>query len=216
VEKIAEHRKAAQELAGDLRVLRAVRLMFSSRGIPMAMVQESLRQIERQVNSILEKLGTDHRLRFETGRELKSLAKVCRKCGAPFPDSARVKKCTECGADRPRERSDELRPMITEGSRKQTFDQDSGAGRALIALATRVSIALFLGAKVLFLDEVCGALDSYHLDLMIRLLQELPRMGFRQVFVISHQQEVADSIRQKIVATRIQEENRSELSVEAG
>jgi DNA repair exonuclease SbcCD ATPase subunit len=101
--------------------------------------------------------------------------------------------------------------MVVDGNRKQEFDQDSGAGKGLIALATRIAMSRFLGARVLMLDEVSGAFDAYHLDLFIRLLHKLPELGFTQVFVISHQREVDESMQNQVVVTRYQEHGYSDL-----
>jgi DNA repair exonuclease SbcCD ATPase subunit len=104
--------------------------------------------------------------------------------------------------------------MVREGDRLQEFGQDSGAGRDLLALAVRVVLSEFLGASILFLDEVSGSLDDYHRPTLLRLLRRLPRMGFTQVFVISHQKEVAEALPRNILVLRIPSEGRSEIGWE--
>jgi len=201
-----------EDITSRLKVMRYFRFMCGKYGIPNMMIEGSLREIESQVNAILEDLGTDHRLEFDTERELKRMSKVCFECGAIY-DTAKEKFCDVCGKPRKRDVSDELRPMIVEGDRKQMFDQDSGAGRGLVALATRVAMSRFLGATVLFLDEISGMLDEYHLGMLIRFLHKLPSMGFTQVFVITHEQEVEDALQYKVYVTRYQEETRSVVSL---
>jgi len=186
----------------ERRLLSYLRHITGKTGIPSMMIEDALLEIADQVNGILEELGTDHRLEFEFERELRRPERSCSGCGEVFPESERVKFCDQCGAPRGREKSDELRPMVREGDRLQEFDQDSGAGRDLLALATRVVISRFLGATILFLDEVGGSMDDYHLPAMIRLLRRLPAYGFNQVFVISHQQQIAEAMPRNILALR--------------
>lgn len=200
-----------KEISERAKLYRYLRFMFGKSGISSMMVENALEEIEGQVNSILEELGTDHRLKFDPERLLKRLSRTCYECGAVFEEGNKEKFCPECGLARQNERSDELRPMIVENGRKQAFELDSGAGRALVALATRAAMSRFLGASILFLDEVSGFLDDYHLTLLIRFLNKLPSLGFKQVFVISHQKEVDASSPTQIVVSRIQEEGRSTL-----
>lgn len=202
-----------EERTQELMVAHYLRSMCGKFGIPSMLIEDALEEISTQVNLILEDLGTDHRLTFDSERELKRPARVCYECGSLFADGAKEKFCPECGRPRGKDRTDELRPMIVEGDRKQTFGQDSGGGRALVALATRVAMSRFLGATILVFDEVSGALDPYHQALLIRFLHKLPSLGFHQVFVISHQKEVDDTMPSRIVATRYQDEDRSELAI---
>ena len=193
------------------KIYRYFRFACGTHGIPYMLIEEALEEISGQVNLILEELGTDHRLKFDAERELKRSSRTCEFCGYVFPESEKIKTCLECQADRGKEKTDELRPMIIEGDRKQDFEQDSGAGRGLVALATRIAMSRFLGARILFLDEVSGMLDAYHLAMLVKLLHRLPQMGFRQVFVISHQKEVDEAMPNQIAVVRIQEEGRSEI-----
>lgn len=213
VEAIEKREGKVEELESKMKTYRYVRLLCGKRGIPSMMIEDALVDIEAAVNNILEDLGCDHRLEFSYERELKHLAKACFECGESFPETATVKYCKQCGAKRQRDRTDDLTPMIREGDRVQTYDQDSGAGRSLVALAVRVAMSQFLGAKILFLDEVCSDLDEYHLPIMIRLLHKLPSMGFKQVFVISHQRALAEALPRGIWVTRFQGESRSEVKI---
>jgi len=210
---LAECEEQLESFQRELRILHYLRFAFGKSGISSMMIENALEEIEGQVNYVLEQLGTDHRLKFDPERALKRLSRSCFECGATFEEGSKEKFCPECGAVRQNERSDELRPMIVENGRKQAFELDSGAGRALVALATRAAMSRFLGASVLFLDEISGALDDYHLTLLIRLLHKLPSMGFKQIFVISHQKEVDATAPVQIVVNRIQEEGRSTVTI---
>lgn len=206
-----KHNTRMEECENEIRHSRYVKFMCSKYGIPSMMIAEALDEIAIRVNLILEDLGVDPRLMFEHERELRTRAKVCYKCGYIFSQLSKEKICTDCGELRGMDKSDELRPMVVEGDRIQHFDLDSGAGRGLIALATRVSMAIFLGSKILFLDEVTGMLDEYHLGTMIKFLHNLTEMGFNQIFVISHNKEIIESAPFQIRILRYQEEDRSEI-----
>lgn len=216
VDAVERRTKEAEVLEREAKLLQYLRFLCGKKGIPSMMIEDALVDIEVAVNNILDDLGCDHRLEFQYERELKHPAKTCFECGEVFPESAKAKYCKTCGAVRQRERTDDLSPMVREGNRLQTFDQDSGAGKSLLALATRIAMSQFLGARVLFLDEVCSDLDDYHLPIMIRLLHRLPTMGFKQVFVISHQRVIAEALSQGIWVTRFQNESRSEVRLGAG
>jgi len=211
---LKESEQELKDLQKAASILSYLRHLTGKRGVPSMMIEDAMIEIVDGVNTILDDLGTDHRLEFEFERELQKLASHCDGCGAEFPETAKVKFCEHCGAERGRERADEMRPMVREGDRLQEFTQDSGAGRALIALAVRIVLSRFMGATVLFLDEVTSELDDYHLPTMIRLLTKLPEMGFRQVFVISHQKQIADAMPRNIVVTRIPSESRSTVGWE--
>jgi DNA repair exonuclease SbcCD ATPase subunit len=198
----------------ERRLLSYLRHITGKTGIPSMMIEDALLEISDQVNGILEELGTEHRLEFQFERELQRPEKTCSGCGEVFPESERIKFCDQCGAPRDREKSDELRPMVREGERLQEFNQDSGGGRDLLALATRVVISRFLGATILFLDEVGGSLDDFNLPAMIRLLRRLPTYGFNQVFVISHQKQIADAMPRNILALRDPDAQRTSLAWE--
>jgi len=208
---VKEFKKEEAETHTELRLLQYIAFMCGKFGIVSMLIEDALEAISSQVNSILSDLGTDHRLAFDSERELKKRAKVCFECGYVFEETAKVKFCAECGAERQRDRADELRPMICEGDRKQTYEQDSGAGKDLVALATRVAMSKFLGAPFLLLDEISGAFDEYHLAMAVKLLHKLPALGFRQVFIISHQKEIEQAVNNRIEVTRYQEEQRSTL-----
>jgi DNA repair exonuclease SbcCD ATPase subunit len=69
-----------------------------------------------------------------------------------------------------------------------------------------------LGASVLFLDEVAANLDEKNVAEFVSMLGRLPGMGFTQVFVISHRQEVADALPYVIKVRRIEEDGCSVLA----
>lgn len=199
---IEKHTKIIKQIHEEKRYLLWLKLATGKSGIPFQLIEDALEDIEGQVNQILEELGTDHRIHFESEKENRKYESVCSYCGHTYA-KGNITNCPECSAVRTLEFKAEIRPMVLEGSRVQSLNLDSGAGRALISLATRIAISRFLGASILFLDEVTGSLDAYHLGLIIRLLHRLPALGFRQIFVISHQKEVDESIPFQIKIRRL-------------
>lgn len=189
------------------------RRAVSSSGIPHLIIKTALDEIEGQTNLILEKLGTDHRILFKTDYELasKSLTDYCYFCNYAYP-LKKTKVCPECGEKRSRKKSDKVKVMVTEGGDIHSIGADSGAGKSLLALAMRISVSRLIGAKVLFFDEIGGSLDDYNRSMLIKLIHMLPDLGFKQVFLISHQHEISESISNRIVVTRNQSECRSSLS----
>jgi DNA repair exonuclease SbcCD ATPase subunit len=158
-------------------------------------------------------MGADHRVEFTFEEELKEKARSCRGCGHAYEDG-KARKCPECGAERGMRVSDKLTVRVRDAGHLQSFDQDSGGGKALLAFAVRVALARFLGASVLFLDEVCAELDDENLKLLVETIHKLPEFGFRQVFVISHRREVAEAMPRNIVVTRDPEEGCSSYRLE--
>lgn len=202
---IEKYTQILKDIAEEKRYLIWLKLATGKSGIPFQLVEDSLEDIENQVNQILKELGADPRIHFESEKENRRYEAVCSYCQFSYPkgQGSQASVCPICSSPRQLEFKAEIRPMVVDGTRTQSLHMDSGGGRALIALATRIAISRFLGASILFLDEVTGALDSYHLQLIIRLLHRLPSLGFRQVFIISHQKEVDDSIPFRIYIRRL-------------
>jgi DNA repair exonuclease SbcCD ATPase subunit len=205
--------KSVNAIEKKLKVVRYVALMCSRKGIPAFQMESAVSELEAQANEVLEKVGLPVRVEFKFGRELGKLTDVCPDCGAAYPKTAKVKFCEACGAKRGNAVNDDLVVNVLENGQVQEFEQDSGGGKALVALAVRIALCRFLGARVLFLDEVCGMLDVKNVAALVQVLGRLPDVGFEQVFVISHRQEVADALSKEIRVTRYQDEGRSEIEV---
>lgn len=107
-----------------------------------------------------------------------------------------------------------LSVVVIDQSGRRPLAADSGGGKAVLALAVRVALSRMLGAKVLFLDEVCGMLDPMALEDLASMLRALPGLGFEQVFVISHRPEIAETMEHKIVVTRNRASGCSRFGVE--
>jgi DNA repair exonuclease SbcCD ATPase subunit len=107
-----------------------------------------------------------------------------------------------------------LSVIVIDQSGRRPLAADSGGGKAVLALAVRVALSKMLGATLLFLDEIDGALDPSALDELGNMLRSLPGLGFEQVFVISHRPEIADGMERKIVVERDRGRGASTLTVE--
>lgn len=193
----------------EIAFLGYLRFLCSKQGIPSMQIENAVLTIEGQANEILKRMGVEHRLEFGFERELKRKASVCYACGYSFDNSEN--SCKVCGKERGNGKSEELVVGVRDAGSVQTFDQDSGGGKTLLALAVRIALAKYLGIRTLFLDEVCGSLDVENLRAMIETVGNLTKEGFPQVFIISHRHEVANVIPNTIVVQRDALHGKSEL-----
>lgn len=209
--------KAQQKMAAGEereRRLRFVRRATGRDGIPTMQLENALREVEDGANEALALIEAPHRVAFSFQRELKVLEDSCGECGQVFGKSDR--SCGSCGEERRPKKSEDISLEITDSNgRVQDFDQDSDGGKALAALALRVSLAQRFGFNVLFLDEVCSHLDDENLDMLVKLLKRLSKMGFDQVFIISHRQRVRDLLDRLIVVERDNAAGRSSFFLQA-
>ena len=175
-------------------------------------IESVLSGIESQANNLLGEMGVEHRLRFSFQKELKKKAAACQVCGRVFARGEL--KCKACDAPRGNEVSDTMEVKVVDAGKLQSFDQDSGGGKALLALVVRIALARFLGLRILFLDEVCSNLDAENLNSVVEMIQRLPDLGFRQVFVISHRRDLLEQLNACVVITRDPVAGRSFLGIE--
>lgn len=211
-EKIEQCSHVLAEIEEEMQVYRYLRFMCGKKGIPSMQVENALVTIEGQVNSILSLIGTEQTLSFSFETELKKKASMCYRCGYVYEDN-KEKKCGVCDEKRGKEKSDQLSINVIDAGNVQSYEADSGGGKAILAFAVRIALARFLGIKILFLDEICGSLDDENLRMMIDVVKKLTkRLGFRQVFVISHRPEVAEALPRNILITRYPGEGWSEYS----
>jgi DNA repair exonuclease SbcCD ATPase subunit len=95
-----------------------------------------------------------------------------------------------------------LNPVSVDASGRRPMALDSGGGCDLLAIGTRVALSRMLGCPLLFLDEVDGRMDPVNLAALGDMLRRVGEAGVRQVLVVSHRPEIADSMGHKIVVTR--------------
>ncbi len=185
--------------------------IFGSRGIPGSIMESSFGMLEENINFILGRMNTDLSVRFQPYRETRQWEKTCLACGAGF-EKTRQNKCQSCGEDRQRKRVDQLILQIIdeyEGEISE-FGLDSGGGKTLISFAVRLAL-MFLKVRQssgdippCILDEVLAELDQVNraavLDLVGNVL--VKRYGVEQIFIISHNAEIQESIEDTLVVTR--------------
>ena len=187
-------------LEEEIAYLNYAILISSRRGIPSIQMEGTLKEIEQIANEILSRMGADHRLLVSFEKEVKSRKEeICSECGTYFLD--KQKECS-CGHKRGKAIVNELSFKINDKGVIRDFEEDSSGGRALLALSFRIALAKYLGLVVLFLDECDYALDAYFLESFVGMINSLTEIGFKQVFVISHKQKVADSFDRNILVTR--------------
>lgn len=188
-----------------------VKYMFSSRGIPGAIMESSFGALEENINFILSRMNTDLSVRFQPYRETRQWEKVCLACGVGF-EKTRQRKCEGCGESRQRKRVDQLILQVVDEYEGQIseFGLDSGGGKTLLSFAVRLAL-MFLKIReatgdipVVILDEVLSDLDPINRAAVIDMVQNVlvKRYGVQQVFLISHNAEIQDSIEDTLVVTR--------------
>lgn len=147
-------------------------------GIPALIIDNAIPAIEELANEILAKLS-DGRM---------SLKLV-------------TQKLTGSGI------SETLDIIVSDREGERSYENWSGGEQMRIALALRVGLGQFLarraGASVrtLFLDEVCGPLDTEGKDALIDCIGRLGEL-FDTIFLITHHEDLQDRLPQKIILTK--------------
>lgn len=214
----ADRRQAAEvdlrQIEQELGDCLFVSYMFGKNGIPSVEIENSFEQIEEDANLILERLNTSFHLEFESTRELKDWEPACLMCGTLFERGERTHICQECGTAREKKRRDELQLKIFEGDDERYFYMDSGGGKILLSVAIRLALIRLARLRkgsswgVLFLDEVFGQLDQANRTAMIELITKtiVRDLGFEQVFVISHDNDIQNAMPNRLIVNRVNNE----------
>lgn len=196
-----------------------VEYMFGKNGIPSMELENSYNEIEEDANTILKKLKAPFHMEFEATRELKDWEPNCLACGTPFEKGEKTHKCKACGTDREKKRRDELSLKVFEGGVERQFYMDSGGGKVLLSVAMRLALTMLArrrkGASwgTIYLDEVFGSLDATNRRILSDLITSvlMKELGFEQVFVISHDQNIQTAFEDQIIVKRYPEKGYSEL-----
>lgn len=175
--------------------------MFGKNGIPSLEIENSFSEIEDEINYLLSEI-TDHAVIFKPDRELKTWEENCLSCGFKYPKNYKKNSCSECGETRRRKRKDELNLMILDNNNEIDFQMCSGGLKTLISLCVRTALTMLRkrqnksNLNVLFLDEIDSALDpinkSHIVNLILNVIQK--KLGFKQVFWISHDKNISRSV----------------------
>ena len=150
-------------------------------------------------NDDLSALGVDLSVQLEWGRPTQKLEDSCPRCGAPFPKSAKAKRCVECDAPR---------GFRSDGKLHVTLSDVSGAAEDLGGIAIQLAASKWRRNQagcdwaVALVDEPFGALDLHNRMGVARgMLDLFRRGGFEQAFVIAHDRQVTDVFPARIQVT---------------
>lgn len=183
----------------ELGTLREASTLLGKGGAQRRVAEDALSAIEEGANDMLRSCGIDLTALVQWAREGKGLAKTCDACGHPFPDSARAKECSRCGAPRG--------PLLVN---KLTIELSnrSGAAEDLAGTALQLSASAWLREdrcaawSVALIDEPCGMLDQANRRAFTGgLTRMLGLGGFDQALVIAHHASVLDSLPGRIEVT---------------
>ncbi len=180
------------ELAANERVDICAALVeaFGKNGLQAILIENLIGVIQKFANDILAQMQT----RFEV--------------------ILRTQKKIQSGDDR-----ETLDIAVFDNGSERMFETYSGGERTLINLALRLALSRVVstlhGVQMdsLFLDEILAALDETNRAEAIKVVAFLSK-SFRQVFVISHTNEIRDVIGGHILVQRF--ENHSTVSIEDG
>lgn len=206
-ELTAKLRQAEEDSAGWAYC----KYMFGPRGIPGAIMETNFATLETDINFILERMNTDLSVKFQPYRETQKWESLCLECGARY-EKSRARECEKCGQPRQRKRVDQLILQVVDQYEGQVsdFGMDSGGGKTLLSFAVRLAL-MFLKVREntgdippIVLDEVLSSLDPINRVAVLDLVQNVlvARYGVQQVFMISHQPEIQDSVEDVLVVTR--------------
>ncbi len=202
VARIKEMQEKIARLEKRVADLRYVAFMFGKNGIPSQEIENAFDEIENEINFVLGKFGTGLQVQFQPDRELGSWEDGCVVCGWQFPRGTRVRQCGDCGEDRRKKRKDDFQLRVLSGGHDEAFEMNSGGGQALVSIAVRLANARLIqrqtGSKfdVLFLDEADAMLDAPNRQAFLRLITAAltEKLGFRQVFLVSHSGDIQESV----------------------
>lgn len=204
-----KNQKAIEELSakilklekGVLPRLRYLAFMFGKNGIPSQEIENAFDEIEDDINLVLRKLGTALEVSFTPDREIGAWEDYCIECGWQFPKGTRTKECEECGAERRKKRKDELQLRVQEDGHDSGFHMESGGGKTLVSIATRVALTRLLQRQTgstfnsIFLDEPDSAFDPVNRANFVKLITTtLKDLGFEQTFWITHSKEYSEQV----------------------
>jgi DNA repair exonuclease SbcCD ATPase subunit len=155
--------------------------------------QATIGQVERIANRLLSSAGVDLTVSMTWGRETQNLETHCHRCGWEYPRGRGVKECEDCQATRA--------PKYEERLDLHPSERSDGAAEDLAGLAIQLAAAAWRRAEkgisfgVVVLDEVTASLDTANRKAIARVLSKMIReVGFSQAFVISHSNEVSESL----------------------
>lgn len=141
--KIDEVSRRSEELRAELDELNYIVYMFGKNGIPANEVEYAFKDVEQNINYILDNMKCGFQIAFSPDRELDKWEPACH-CGFVFTKGYRKSECEECGAPRAKQRKSEISFDVLENGEESKFEQDSGGGKCF---GPDVEILMYSGEK---------------------------------------------------------------------
>jgi len=206
-ERIEASLEAARQ---DLGAWHYCAFMFGDRGIPNEFIKGAFETLESDINYILGRMNCGLSVEFRPYRETKNLEPSCLACGREF--KPRERKCSDCSEPRQRKRVEQLVLVIHDAAEEtqSDFSLDSGGGQTLISFAVRLALLFFKVRQgngevpPIVLDEIAGMLDPVNRQAVIDVILHILTVeyGIKQIFWISHNEEILDLIENAVAVTR--------------
>jgi len=201
-EKIEELRSSLIKRNTILSDLQYVSFTFGKNGIPSLEIENSFQEIEEEINYILEEIDETLSIECKPDRELKSWEELCLSCGTKFEKNTKKHVCKKCGTPRRKKRKDELQLNIVQSDNEMSFEMCSGGLKTITSLCVRTALTMLLkrqngtNLNVLFLDEIDSALDESNKEKIKKIVSQvfIKKLGFKQIFWISHDKTISDSV----------------------
>lgn len=196
-----------ERLGVQARRWQLVRYLCGKNGVPASIIERELEQVEDSCNWVLTRLGYAKRVRFSGSRELRSMESVCPVCGS---EHWYAQRCCDCSTPRPRCRKEELTVTVLDGEVERPFALESGGAQVLQSFAVRLGAGLFrsrmtgVPMRMVMLDEVFAHLDAENRQRLITLVIDKlgAEFGLRQQLVVSHHEDVSNSVDNLLVVER--------------
>lgn len=205
--KYAELQQNVQAVEKEYKFWSKVKYICGKSGIPAELLDTSLADVEEKCNWVLDRLGYRKRIRFAGQRVLAGYERHCAACGG---SEWMNKECVSCGSPRPRSVKDEPTITVLDGEHERPFELESGGAQVLQSFAVRLACSLFVASMIgiplqlIMLDETFAMLDAENrqklLSLVVDRLSHV--FGLKQQFVISHQEDVTNSIDNVLLVTK--------------
>lgn len=199
--------KESEELKNKIEVYKILKTALSKDGLPFHLLVTSVAELEVRINEALLKLGTAIQVFIEPYRTLTSKEPTCDVCGYEYTSG--ISLCPFCKTKRKNKRKETLDIQIQGRAYNVNFDEDSGGGRLLVALAIRLALwsiykdkGMMQGIDFMVMDEVCSPLDVSARQQMLRFFYDLKESyDLSQIYIISHT-DISDTILPGITVVR--------------
>lgn len=181
----AEHASISHNInITSLEAAAATQTRAVFRAVQRRLAERALNTISNRANDMLLESGDDLTIGIKWEHEGKNLARACEMCGMSFPQSAKVKVCETCGAERGQNIIQRLEFVLSASS----GGADDLAGIVMqIAAGSWLLTARESPWACALIDEPFSQMDeTVRRAAAKQLIKLLGTSAFRQVLVISH------------------------------